>query len=331
MNPDSQPAMMGNAPAFAAILRASRLVAVTGATVLIQGESGVGKELLARSIHDSSPRCKGAFVPVNCAALSESLVESELFGHAKGAFTGATHERAGRIAAAHGGTLFLDEIGDMPLSIQAKMLRFLENGECQPLGQEQPRKVDVRVVAATNRDLASLVAAQRFRQDLFYRLQVVPLVLPPLRERHQDVIVLTQAFLSRFASQHGVAAPAFSRSAQELLRHYAWPGNVRELRNLCERAVIFHAGQTLDDTFVQGQLFPHAILPVQSEERLCPDAGGIHAAMVLPHGGLSLDTLERDTIRAALVRTQGNRTHAAKLLDVSRDTLLYRMKKHALR
>ncbi|MBF0272689.1 MAG: sigma-54-dependent Fis family transcriptional regulator [Magnetococcales bacterium] len=330
MNPASQPAMMGNAPAFAAILRASRLVAVTGATVLIQGESGVGKELLARAIHDCSPRCKGPFIPVNCAALSESLVESELFGHAKGAFTGALSERAGRIAAAHGGTLFLDEIGDMPLSIQAKMLRFLENGECQPLGQEQPRKVDVRVVAATNRDLVALVAAQRFRQDLFYRLQVVPLVLPPLRERSQDVALLTQAFLSHFAGQHGVAVPAFSRSAQEMLRHYSWPGNIRELRNLCERAVIFHAGQNLDETFVQGQLIPQA-MPMPHPEIPFPETGGMQGAMALPNGGISLDILERDMIRAALARTQGNRTHAAKLLNVSRDTLLYRMKKHALR
>ncbi|MBF0628772.1 MAG: sigma-54-dependent Fis family transcriptional regulator [Magnetococcales bacterium] len=327
--PELQLHMMGNSPAFVSVLRASRLVAATAATVLIQGESGVGKELLARAIHDASPRSKGPFIPVNCAALSESLVESELFGHARGAFTGALGDRVGRIASAHGGTLFLDEIGDMPLSIQAKMLRFLENGECQPLGQEQPRKVDVRVVAATNRDLATLVAAQRFRQDLFYRLQVVPLVLPPLRERGQDVDVLTQAFVAFFAKRHGVAAPVFSRLAQERLRHYAWPGNIRELRNLCERAVIFHAGKILDEIFVQGQLTPHAVS--KAETALAPVVAADAPALALPNGGISLETLERDMIRAALVRTQGNRTHAAKLLDVSRDTLLYRMKKHALR
>ncbi|MBF0212500.1 MAG: sigma-54-dependent Fis family transcriptional regulator [Magnetococcales bacterium] len=327
MNPDTQIEMMGSSPTFVSVLRASRLVAATGATVLIQGESGVGKELLARAIHDASPRSKGPFVPVNCAALSESLVESELFGHTKGAFTGALNERAGRIAAAHGGTLFLDEVGDMPLSIQAKMLRFLENGECQPLGQEQPRKVNVRVVAATNRDLSALVLANRFRQDLFYRLQVVPLMLPPLRERGQDVELLTRAFLAFFSTRHGVSCPVFARGAQEVLRHYSWPGNIRELRNLCERAVIFHPGQSLDETFVQGQLNAQ----ISSGQVSMSNAELLTPALALPNGGISLDTLERDMIRAALERTQGNRTHAARLLDVSRDTLLYRMKKHALR
>ncbi|MBF0614326.1 MAG: sigma-54-dependent Fis family transcriptional regulator [Magnetococcales bacterium] len=331
MKPDLQYEMMGRSPPFQAVLRAARLVAVTGATVLIQGESGVGKELLARVIHDTSPRAKGPFVPVNCAALTESLVESELFGHLKGAFTGAATDRMGRIAAAQGGTLFLDEIGDMPMAIQAKILRFLENGECQPVGCEMPRRVDARVVAATNRDLASLVAANRFRQDLFYRLQVVPLVLPPLRERGQDVELLAHAFVDAFAQRHGVRAPQFSREAQELMRHYTWPGNIRELRNLCERAVIFHAGQVLEASFVQG----HLIRQPTSVPNKLPEQSALGSAdtpaLALPTGGISLDTLERDMILAALDRTQGNRTHAARLLDISRDTLLYRMKKHALR
>ncbi|MBF0260658.1 MAG: sigma-54-dependent Fis family transcriptional regulator [Magnetococcales bacterium] len=330
MRSSSRIDQMGNSPAFVAVLRASRLVAITHATVLIQGESGVGKELLARSIHDSSPRTKGPFIPVNCAALSESLVESELFGHAKGAFTGALTERVGRIAAAHGGTLFLDEIGDMPLSIQAKMLRFLENGECQPLGQEQPRKVDVRVIAATNRDLGDLVTTGRFRQDLYYRLQVVPLSLPSLRERGQDIELLASAFLESFARQQGVTQPIFTNSALEWLRSYPWPGNIRELRNLCERAVIFQAGQRLDERFVQAQLHPHATRPNLGQVGH-PEGVPATGEVALPHGGISLDTLERDMIRAALFKTNGNRTHAARLLDVSRDTLLYRMKKHALR
>ncbi|MBF0125684.1 MAG: sigma-54-dependent Fis family transcriptional regulator [Magnetococcales bacterium] len=312
-----QPEMMGSSPAFAAVLRAARLVAVTGATVLIQGESGVGKELLARGIHAASPRCKAPFVPVNCAALSETLVESELFGHSKGAFTGAVSERTGRIPAAHGGTLFLDEVGDMPWSVQAKMLRFLENGECQSLGSELPRRVDVRVVAATNRDLSTLVASGQFRQDLFYRLQVVPLILPPLRERGGDLEPLATAFLRFFATRHSVSLPVFSRPALELMRRHAWPGNIRELRNLCERGVIFHAGQEIGVEFIHSQLAPH----------LPPVSG----TLSLPSGGLSLDQLERDMILAALDRTRGNRTHAARLLDLSRDTLLYRMKKHALR
>lgn len=319
--------MIGFSPAFSSILRAARLVAVTGAAVLICGESGVGKELLAREIHLNSRRSKNCFVPVNCAALSESLAESELFGHVKGAFTGAISARTGRIAAAHGGTLFLDEIGDMPWSIQAKMLRFLENGECQSLGQEQPRRVDVRVIAATNRDLAQLVAEGRFRQDLYYRLQVVPLRLPPLRERGGDVELLAKAFLAYFAALHGVAAPTFCAAAVELLRHYPWPGNIRELRHICERGVIFHAGQILDEVFLHGQLEMRTPLASTGES-----AGfGLNPSHSWPIGGLSLDLVERDMIRAALERTLGNRTHAAKLLDVSRDTLLYRMKKHALR
>ncbi|MBF0399402.1 MAG: sigma 54-interacting transcriptional regulator [Magnetococcales bacterium] len=326
MNSATQLKMMGSSPAFLSVLRASRLVAVTGATVLIQGESGVGKELLAESIHEASRQADGPFVAVNCAALSETLVESELFGHAKGAYTGAVAKRIGRIAAAHKGTLFLDEIGDMPLSIQAKMLRFLENGECQPLGVEQPARVEVRVVAATNRDLAALVAAGQFRQDLYHRLHVVPLLLPPLRERGQDVALLANAFLASFATRHGVALPAFSRSALELLRSHTWPGNVRELRNLCERLVIFQAGQEISDTCIRGQLFPHAACGTNKA-----DFTPALAPFSLPSDGLSLEWVERNLILAALERTHGNRTHAAKLLDLSRDTLLYRMRKYALR
>ena len=321
MNHTLPPDMLGSAPAFVALLRAARLVAVTAATVLIQGESGVGKELLARFIHDTSRRAQAPFVPVSCPALSETLVESELFGHSKGAFTGAIAGRSGRIAAAHGGTLFLDEVGDMPLSIQAKMLRFLENGECQALGREYPQRVDVRVVAATHRDLATMVAAGQFRQDLFHRLQVVPLHLPPLRERGQDVGLLANAFLTLFATRHAVAAPVLTRAALTALQHHAWPGNIRELRNLCERGVIFHAGQEIGAEFIQAQLSGHAT----------PAAHLPEPALALPNHGLSLDLLERDLICAALDRVQGNRTQAAKLLSLSRDTLLYRMKKHALR
>ncbi|MEO5378136.1 MAG: sigma-54 dependent transcriptional regulator [Magnetococcus sp. DMHC-6] len=321
--------IIGSSPALMSILRAARLVAITDATVLIQGESGVGKELLAQAIHAASKRAKAPFIPVNCAALSETLVESELFGHVKGAFTGAISERMGRIAAAHGGTLFLDEVGDMPLSIQPKMLRFLENGECQSLGQEQPRRMDVRVIAATNQNLATLAMNGRFRQDLLYRLQVVPLLLPPLRERGDDVVVLAKNFLSDYALMHGVSSPYFSRSALNVLRCHSWPGNIRELRNVCERGVIFHAGEELDDDFVHNQLAAHAPAQLPSGTPLLDKT--IPENPPLPNGGISLNLLERELIQAALLRTQGNRTHAAKLLDVSRDTLLYRMKKHALR
>ncbi|MBF0460769.1 MAG: sigma-54-dependent Fis family transcriptional regulator [Magnetococcales bacterium] len=322
MNATAPLEMMGTAPAFLSVVRASRLVAGTDATVLIQGETGVGKELLAQSIHEASRRAAGSFVPISCPALSETLAESELFGHAKGAFTGAIARQSGRIAAAHRGTLFLDEVGDMPLSIQPKMLRFLENGECQSLGQEHPQRVNVRVIAATNWDLSAMVAAGQFRRDLFHRLQVVPLVLPPLRERGHDVVLLANAFLTFFATRHAIAAPAFSRAALALLCQYAWPGNIRELRNLCERGAIFHAGQEIGTEFIQAQLS----IPALSA---CPT--GTAPTLSLPDNGLSLDLLERDLICAALDRTRSNRTHAAKLLGLSRDALLYRMKKHALR
>ncbi|CAK0761596.1 hypothetical protein WCLP8_3300011 [uncultured Gammaproteobacteria bacterium] len=213
----------------------------------------------------------------------------------------------------------------MPLSIQAKMLRFLENGECQSLGQSQPQHVNVRVVTATNRDLASMVASGHFRLDLFHRLQVVPLCLPPLRERGHDVALLANAFLAFFATRHAVVVPIFSRAAMELLCQYPWPGNIRELRNLCERGAIFHAGQEIGAEFIQNQLATNTIPTAPGHAAIDPNS------LSLPNSGLSLDLLERDLIRAALDRTQGNRTHAAKLLDISRDTLLYRMKKHALR
>jgi DNA-binding NtrC family response regulator len=301
MKQTEQPDMIGSSPAFLSILRSSRLVAATDATVLIQGESGVGKELLARSIHENSQRAKGPFVPVSCPALSETLVESELFGHTKGAFTGAITKQSGRIVAAHYGTLFLDDIGDMPTSIQAKMLRFLENGECQSLGKSQPHRVDVRVVAATNRDLAALVASGQFLEDLFHRLQVVPLFLPPLRERGNDVALLANAFLCFFATRHMLAVPCFSPAAMALLYRYPWPGNVRELRNLCERGAIFHAGQEIGEAFIQAQLSIRTV-------PITPDKSALEPTLSLPNNGLSLNLLGKDLICAALDRTHGKPT-----------------------
>ncbi len=309
--------MLGEAPAFQAVLRAAAITAVTDATTLIQGESGTGKELLARAIHVQSRRADGPFVTINCAALPENLAESELFGHRRGAFTGATGDQRGRIQAAHGGTLFLDEVGELPLGIQAKLLRFLEGGEVQPIGQPQPERVDVRVVAATNRDLFAEVQAGRFREDLFYRLNVVPLHLPPLRERGRDLELLVQRLTARLAMAHRLDAPRYSLGAMEALQRYRWPGNVRELRNVCERMVILFPGRTIHPENLPAEI-RHSQPSVQEGD------------FILPDSGVHLDSLERDLIRQALQRTHGNQSKAARLLGLSRGTLIYRMKKYAI-
>ncbi|RLK50275.1 regulatory Fis family protein [Alkalispirillum mobile] len=307
--------MLGKSPELQSVLRAARLVASTDVTTLILGESGTGKELLARTLHDESPRAGSPFIAVNCAALPEGLAESELFGHRRGAFTGAVDAHDGRIAAADGGTLFLDEVGELPAAVQAKLLRFLESGECQPLGATRPQAVDTRVVAATHRDLHEDVAAGRFRADLYYRLQVIPLELPALRERPSDIPALLSHFLETLAGQHGLPGPRLSCAARQCLEAYAWPGNVRELRNTCERLVILHAGQTIEPDHLPAAL---------------RTTGGAGNSFRLPAEGVRMDELEADLIRQALARTEGNRSRAARLLGLTRDTLLYRMKKYGL-
>ena len=309
--------MLGQSPEFLSVLRSAQIVAATDVTVLVEGESGTGKELLARALHQGSPRREGPFVTINCAALPEQLVESELFGHRRGAFTGAIDHQTGRIRAASGGSIFLDEVGELPLAIQAKLLRFLENGECQAIGETHPQRVDVRIIAATNRDLQQQVHEGRFREDLFYRLNIVPLTLPPLRQRRSDIAPLLLAFSRELAAQHGLPLPHLDRKALQRLEAHNWPGNVRELRNLCERMVILHHGKHIGPEMLPQELRPnHAISP----------AGGI----TLPANGLSLEALERELISQALERSHGNRSRAARLLGLSRDTLLYRLKKYAL-
>lgn len=310
--------LIGNSPELTAVLRAARLVAMTDAPVLIQGESGTGKELLATRVHRDSPRRDGPLVTVNCAALPEALAESLLYGHCKGAFTGATADHIGHIPQAAGGTLFLDEVGELPLAIQAKLLRFLESGECQPVGHGTSVHVDVRIIAATNRDLAADVERGRFRQDLFYRLNVVPLCLPPLRARGEDIALLLHHHSTQLAQHHGLQAPRYSRGALRHLQGYDWPGNVRELRNLCERLVILCGGRD-----IQSENLPQEIrqpLPVKTQGN----------GFSLPPEGVRLDELEVTFIRQALQQTSGNRTHAARLLGLTRDTLLYRLKKYAI-
>jgi transcriptional regulator with GAF, ATPase, and Fis domain len=312
--------MLGNAPEFQAVLRAMKIVSATDATVLVTGESGTGKELLAKALHRYSRRHSKPFITVNCAALPEHLAESELFGHRRGAFTGAIQDEQGRMQAANGGTLFLDEVGELPLGVQAKLLRFLETGECQQLGQPLTRRVDVRVVAATNRELSKAVKEGSFRRDLYYRLYVVPLELPPLRARKGDVELMLKGITTELAEEYDLAPPIYAKGTLRLLNQYLWPGNVRELKNLCERMLILFSGKRIE---VEN-------LPREIRQYHQAEAVPLSGAFRLPEQGLSMDDLEADLIKQALSRALGNRSKAARLLGLSRDTLLYRMKKYAI-
>lgn len=311
--------MLGQAPEFLSVLRAMKIVSATDATVLVTGESGTGKELLVKALHRYSRRAEKPFVTVNCAALPEHLAESELFGHRKGAYTGAIQDEPGRAQAANRGTLFLDEVGELPLAVQAKLLRFLETGECQQLGQPLTKRVDVRVIAATNRDLGKAVEEGTFRRDLYYRLYVVPMELPPLRERRGDIELMLAGLTRELVREYDLSPPHYSKSALKLLNRYQWPGNVRELKNLCERMLILFSGRQ-----VEAENLPLEIRQAQVEVRTA--AGGF----MLPERGLSLDDLEADLIKQALNKALGNRSKAARLLGLSRDTLLYRIKKYAI-
>jgi DNA-binding NtrC family response regulator len=311
--------MLGQAPEFQSVLRAMRIVSATDATVLITGESGTGKELLARALYESSRRNDKPFVTVNCAALPVQLAESELFGHRKGSYTGATSDGIGKMKAADGGTLFLDEIGELPLAVQAKLLRFLETGECQPVGQPLSQRVNVRIIAATNRDLSEAVKDGTFRCDLYYRLYVVPLELPPLRERPGDIPLLLKGLTEELAAQYQLAPPRYSKSALKIMNSYSWPGNVRELKNFTERMLILFSGRTIEPTNLPRE-FQQALLP----KTMLSDG------FQLPDQGISMDELEASLIEQALFKTAGNRSKAARLLGLSRDTLLYRMKKYTI-
>lgn len=309
-------AILTRSPLLEAVLRSAHLIAQTDASVLITGESGTGKELVARAMHSTSPRRHKPFITVNCAALPETLAESLLFGHRKGTFTGADHHHVGLLASADSGTVFLDEIGELPLNLQAKLLRFLESGEILPLGASQPTRLDVRVFAATHRDLHALSLRGEFRQDLFYRLNIIPVELPPLRERKEDIALLSNHFLQHFAAQHKLPVTTLGKAARHTLQHYAWAGNVRELRNLCERLSILLAGRE--------------ITPTNLPREMRTDTQHPNTAFHLPAHGVNLEALERDLLSQALARTQNNKTHAAKLLGISRDALNYRLKKQVM-
>lgn len=308
--------LIGQSPEFSALVRAAKVVAATHVTVLLLGESGTGKEMFASAIHQESPRSQAPFVAINCAALPEALAESELFGHRKGAFTGAVHDHAGRIHSAAGGTLFLDEIGELPLTIQAKLLRFLESSEIQAVGATGCERVDVRIIAATHHNLHQRVKQGLFRADLYYRLNVVPLELPPLRQRQGDIPLLLNALTDQLASQYRLPAPRYSLRAMKALGRYSWPGNIRELRNFAERMLVLLPGTTIEPDNL-----PHEMLAPQLDEA---------TFFTLPDQGINLEELEQQMIRQALYKTRGNRSHAARLLGLTRDTLLYRLKKYAI-
>jgi len=288
-------------------------VAPSEATVLIRGESGTGKELIAKAIHYASPRAARPLVRINCAALPENLLESELFGHERGAFTGAIAARKGRFELADGGTLFLDEIGDLPLHLQAKLLRVLQEREFERVGSSQTLKVNVRVLSATNRDLDAMIRSGRFREELYYRLNVVTLLLPPLRERRQDLPALMEHFLKHFAAKNGKTIRGFSQAARQALLRYDYPGNVRELENLIERAVVL----TRDDVVGRGDL---PLTLEESEERTEQETQ-LTAAV---------EGLERRMIKDALARADAIQTRAAEFLGITERALRYKLKKYGL-
>jgi two-component system response regulator HydG len=315
------------------LLRLIQRVAPTESTVLILGESGTGKELVARSLHVLSRRAQGPFVPVNVGALSESLIESELFGYAKGAFTGASADRAGLVEEAHRGTLFLDEIGDMPLATQVKLLRTLENNEVRRVGENTPRVVDVRVIAATHRDLQALVGEGRFRADLYYRLNVVQLEVPPLRERAGDVGLLASYFLERAARRTARPQLRFSTEAMALLARHEWPGNVRELENAIEHAVAVsdHDLLTANDLPVSVRSPRLLMAPREDGELDAAAARAGRARAPRDPDARSLDEVTREHVLRVLSRHGDNATAAAKVLGVSRTTLWRMLKRWGVR
>ena len=323
--------LVGSSPALSEVLRKIDLVAGTPSTVLIHGETGTGKELVARAIHERSPRRERPLVKLNCSAISAGLVESELFGHMKGAFTGAAERRIGRFELADGGTLFLDEVSELPLDTQTKLLRVLQEGEFEPVGSSKPVRVDVRVIAATNRDLQADVAAGRFRADLFYRLNVFPVVVPPLRERVEDIPLLARHFLARSARRLGKPLTRLSAQVLDKLRAHAWPGNIRDLQNTIERAAILSPGEELT---IDWDLDPPARAPLAQAD---PGNGADPQASPTAQptaSATSLEEIERQHFIAVLRRTHGviDGPHgAARLLELKPSTARFRIKKLGIR
>ena len=326
--------LLGESRAIKRVRQEMELVARTDATVLVEGETGTGKELVARGIHASSARASGAFVAVNCGAIAKDLIEAEFFGHAKGAFTGANRTAPGKFELAHGGTLLLDEIGELPLDAQVKLLRVLEEQEFYPVGGSSLRRVDVRVIAATNRNLEQRVQAGTFRQDLYFRLNVYRILMPPLRQRDDDVLLLTEHFLREFNQKFDKSFQDIEPKAQDLLRAREWSGNVRELRNLVERVVLSEQGPTLRLEHLSfldlGALPPvpaATAQPAAPSEAPSPADG---AAFRLPNAGIDLEEVEKDLMKQALEMARQNKTRAARLLGLSPPTFYYRLQKYGL-
>lgn len=312
--------ILTHTPCMMEICRDTARIALSNANVLISGESGTGKELIARAIHYHSRRASGPFIKINCAALPDSLLESELFGHEKGAFTGAQGQRQGLFERAHHGTLLLDEIGEMPLNLQVKLLRVLQEREFERVGGNQTIKVDIRILAATNRNLAQSVAQGKFREDLFYRLNVIHLEIPPLRQRPDDVTLLANHFAQKFAAENQRDIIEIDPQALALLNAWPWPGNVRELANVMERAVIMSTGVVIfaDDLPAQ---FQRETVVAQEAGVYCPPEGGLKEAV---------KAYEKQLLLSALARHEGNRTHTAIALGISRRALMYKLQEYGI-
>ena len=329
-------AILGQSKKLRNVLRVVEKVASTNSTVLITGESGTGKELVVRALHQQSPRAEMPFVPINCGAIPKELLESELFGHEKGAFTHAIRSRAGRFELAHGGTVFLDEIGELDQVLQVKILRVIQEREIERVGSTKTQKVDVRIVAATNRDLEHEVEQGRFREDLYYRLNVVPIQIPPLRERREDILLLADFFLSKFCEQKERDGLDLAPETKDLLTRYAWPGNVRELENFMERMSILCDGNTVTPEDLPNKILKGVGAPSEdaasdaSSQRAFdwPRLSDLHR-MELNLKDF-LDTVELRILREALDESEGIKNKAAELLGIKRTTLIEKLKKRNL-
>ncbi len=310
--------IIGQSPPIRQLITTMKQIAPANIPVLITGESGTGKELVAQAIHNNSKRSKRQFAPLNCAGLSESILEDELFGHVRGAFTGAEKDRQGRFEYAHQGTLFLDEVGDMPKAMQAKLLRVLESGEVVRVGANETRHVDVRLISATNRDLTAMVKNGEFREDLYFRVKGVELRLPALRERREDIPLLTKHFVAKYAHQMDKDVPAIAEDLQMTLMGYGWPGNVRQLMNVIQNMVVIAGGDTLEPRHLPAEI-----------SGVSPGEAGPYGSITA--SGMSLDQLEKQAIRETLRATAGNREQAAKMLGIGERTLYRKLKEYGLK